>query len=220
MKKFEDVRNIQLLIVIDRISGIDLFSKQMSEIPIDPTLISGFLQAISSFGKDIKISTETKKKALQELAFHHFLFVFEEGENVRSALLLLKSPSQEIKNSLSRFTQDVESKFSDFIKEQSGETLDNEILNNMVEENYKISLSYVHELKIQDIDEKSLSKWEKIIIKHFQESQNGYYLDRFIEEFVYVYYNGKELDFLKAILNLKKKRILIPIIPELNKKLK
>jgi hypothetical protein len=70
VKYFDDARNIQLIMVIDNSTGLETYTKSLGDVPVDPTLIAGFLQAITSFGntlvpqsykKDSKSQIEPKK---------------------------------------------------------------------------------------------------------------------------------------------------------------
>jgi len=99
-------------------------------------------------------------------------------------------------------------------------SLNDNLVNPIVEKHFKISLSYNH---ILDLDEtyniQSFNKWEKIIIKQFQseEFESGRYLDKFISEFGHIFYQGKELELAKATLDLKNQGILKPVTPHFQK---
>ena len=220
-KKFEDARNIQLLMMIEKDSGVSIFSKQISEIPLDPILISGFLQAITSFGSSLKISKEkAQQQALNELAFYHFRIIIEQEEFINTALLLLRTPSRELKQNLKNFNEEVSFKFRKELEKWQGEVFESELIDPYVNKHFNISLSYVHVIKEGEIKEnQSYTKWEKIIIEEFHSEnlKKGHYLDKFVSDFAQIHYPGKQYELLKAILNLKKMGLLVPVIPKFSK---
>ncbi|MFX1327533.1 MAG: hypothetical protein ACFE91_05240 [Promethearchaeota archaeon] len=220
MSKFEDARNIRLLMIIEKDSGVPIYSTQISEIPLDPILISGFLQAITSFGSSLKFSKEKDpEKNLNELSFYHFRVIVEQEGYVSIALLLLRTPSQTIKQNLKSFVEELNFSFRNMFENWSGEAIDNKLVDPLINKYFQISYSYAHILNKNNIKEdQTFNKWEKIVIKEFQSEslKEGYYLDKFSSDFAQILYPGKEYELLKAILNLKDRQILIPLIPKLS----
>lgn len=56
--KYMDVLNLNYVLVSDRLSGLNIYEQMISGKEMDPTLLSGFLQAISSFGIELTHSEE------------------------------------------------------------------------------------------------------------------------------------------------------------------
>lgn len=214
---FDDSRNIQLLMIIQKESGLNLYSKHFTETPIDPILIGGFLQAISTFGTTMEFSSKKMaRKSLNELSFYHFRIIIDEGRYVKSAVLLLRSPSQKLKESIDDFNKEIEFECKNVIENWKGEVLPDELVDPIIEKHFNISLSYLHKLSPVEIeDKKSLSKWERIIIKQFQKEGfiSGKHIDKFISEYAHIFYPKKELEFIQAAISLKKKNLLQPLIP-------
>ncbi|MFX1308020.1 MAG: hypothetical protein ACFFDG_14530, partial [Promethearchaeota archaeon] len=218
MSKFEDARNIRLLMIIEKDSGVPIYSTQISEIPLDPILISGFLQAITSFGSSLKFSKEKDhEKNLNELSFYHFRIIVEQENYINIALLLLRTPSQTLKQNLRSFVEELNFSLRKMFEDWQGEVLDNKLIEPFVNKYFQISFSYAHILNKNNLKEdQKFSKWEKIVIKEFESEslKEGYYLDKFISDFAQILYPGKEYELLKAILSLKDKEILMPLIPK------
>ncbi|MGV9198930.1 MAG: Ig-like domain-containing protein, partial [Promethearchaeia archaeon] len=70
-QKLEDVENIQYLLIITKYGGVPVFSKSLADVPIDESLVSGFLSAISSFGAEIgsKMKKEKTTGGLEEASY-------------------------------------------------------------------------------------------------------------------------------------------------------
>ncbi len=99
-KKIEAAKNLQHILIIHKLSGACLFSYSCSEMAFDPDLVSGFLQAISSFGTEVS-SQET---GLEEIKYHGFVVALSEGELVRSAFICNQTPESTLRSGIKYFT--------------------------------------------------------------------------------------------------------------------
>jgi len=124
-----------------------MFSKSLAEVPIDESLVSGFLSAISSFGAEI--STKMKKNlkgGLEELSYQQFKIILDEGQHVRVALLLLRRPSDSLKERLHAFTEAFEKHFQAQIVNFKGEVLQDMAVTPLIEHAFEADLLYPHRL--------------------------------------------------------------------------
>ena len=78
------LRVAHYLLIIYKLSGLCLFSYKFSPGEFDPDLISGFLQAIQSFGSEFSTSQES---GMRRLSYKDFEISIEEGEFIRVALV-------------------------------------------------------------------------------------------------------------------------------------
>ncbi len=228
MNRFEDARNIQLLMIINRESGAEIFSKALSGVPVDPTLVSGFLQAITSFGKELlaedKVEAmhgpktflaKTKGKAeVRVLEFHHFKIVLEETVHIRVALLLLKNPSPRLLKALHKFAEQSEKRFGSQVDQLRGRQLTDEDTWELTEECFEPSLIYVHMTDLVNARLINPTKWEKVVLEEIQKAPfNGEaYLDTLQEQIAHRHI-GKELEIVDAGLSLRRKNVLIALSP-------
>ncbi|MHA1734579.1 MAG: Ig-like domain-containing protein, partial [Promethearchaeota archaeon] len=225
LNHFEDARNAQLLMVINREAGTEIYSKSLSGVPVDPTLVSGFLQAISQFGKEIKVDGKAgsglkkgkgpRKEGLQELAFHHFKIVLQESMHFRVALLLLKSPSERVLDALRHFTEQVEKRFGTKTDILSGKQLDEGDIWDLIEKFLEVSLIYVHIIDFESARIKQLDHWEQLVLEGIEHAPffGEAYLDK-VQDHLAQEHVGKELEILKAALSLRERKALIPLAPE------
>ncbi|MHA1131120.1 MAG: hypothetical protein ACTSQQ_09945, partial [Candidatus Helarchaeota archaeon] len=107
LKKIEAAENLQHILIIHKLSGTCLFSYPCSALNFDPDLVSGFLQAISSFGTEVS-SEET---GLEEIKYQGFVVALSEGELIRSAFICNHRPDRTLLSSIKYFTIKFEDEF-------------------------------------------------------------------------------------------------------------
>ncbi|WP_457919335.1 hypothetical protein [Candidatus Lokiarchaeum ossiferum] len=95
---FDDAINLHHIMIIHKATGVSLFFKSFAEEELDPDLISGFLSAVQSFGKEIK-----SQKSLNELSYGDKILLFSDGVFIRVTLVLGKSASPYMKRNLAKF---------------------------------------------------------------------------------------------------------------------
>lgn len=111
--KFRDM--FRRILIIDPLSGLNLFSMSNEEQSVDDAIVSGFLSAIDSFAYEIG----TKKEGIKEKEINYQGFVVEiiSGEILNVALLLTKPANQIFKERMKHFIHQFESQYSDKITE-------------------------------------------------------------------------------------------------------
>ncbi|MHA2186462.1 MAG: Ig-like domain-containing protein, partial [Promethearchaeota archaeon] len=146
-QKLSDVENIQYCLILTKDGGIPVFSKSLAEVPIDETLISGFLSAISSFG--VEIGSKIQKSeggGLEELSYKQFKIIINEGNYVKVALLLLRRPQESLKKKLKSFNNIFEETYKERLVAFSGEMFDEVQVTKLMEESFETDLLYPHQV--------------------------------------------------------------------------
>jgi hypothetical protein len=144
-QKLSDIENIQYILILTP-HGIPCYSKSLADVPIDETLISGFLSAISSFGDEIGTKITTAEGGLEELSYRQFKIIINEGTYSRVALLLLKRPSVSIKEKLQKFNTTFEDIYKDRLIDFSGEVFEDAPVTKLIEEIFEADLLYPHQV--------------------------------------------------------------------------
>ncbi len=111
--KFRDI--FRRILIIDPVSGINLFSMSNEEQKVDDSIVSGFLSAIDSFAYEIG----TKKEGIKEKEINYQGFVVEiiSGEILNVAILLTTPANQIFKERMKHFIHQFEFQYSDKITE-------------------------------------------------------------------------------------------------------
>ena len=84
-----DILNLDYIMVTDKKSGLNVYSQNLSEKTIDATLISGFLQAIHSFGIEL-IKVEDQSQTIK-LEYKDSIILMSEFVNIRLILIMKKN---------------------------------------------------------------------------------------------------------------------------------
>ncbi len=95
---FDDAINLEHILVLYKGTGTCVFFKSFGSEAIDPELISGFISAVSSFGKEM-----VAQKALNEITYGDKMLLLADGEYIRVALVLSKKASIILRKHLTEF---------------------------------------------------------------------------------------------------------------------
>ena len=224
---FEDTQNYFMLMLIDREAGTQIYSKTFLEFPVDPTLMSGFLHAIVTFGQrmfsedkkedhcgDSKIA---EKEGIQEINFLNFKVIMAVTSHLRTALITRKRPSQRIVDNFTVFADQVENRFCENFEKRRYKEIEEEEISDLIEIYFQPTLISFHILDPFAKVSSKMDHWEKIDIKYIKNAPfyGEGYLEKF-QELININYNAKNnYECLQAILSLKAKGILVPLTPEL-----
>jgi len=154
-RRFGDIENMQYVLIIHKETSTSIFSQTFTEMPIDSTLISGFLSAISTFGKEIGHNVAgsqqnafaaqgDKKTGLEELSYQQFKIVVIEGYYVRTAVLLLKSASPTLRSKIRQFNAEFEAEYLSTLEHFSGKIPTPEPILELIEKILFADLLYPH----------------------------------------------------------------------------
>ncbi len=95
---FDDAINLEHILVLYKGTGTCVYFKSFGSEAIDPELISGFISAVSSFGKEM-----VAQKALNEITYGDKMLLLADGEYIRVALVLSKKASIILRKHLTEF---------------------------------------------------------------------------------------------------------------------
>jgi len=217
-QQLSDVQNIQYMMIIHKERGLPMFSHAFSDVPIEETLISGFLSAISSFGSEIGQSVKSDKKGmfLDELSYQQFRISMYEGKNIRTALLLLKPASRTLKEKMSAFNRAVETHFGDEIEKWTGKQLKPNAVIEIIEQILKADLLYYHNVVEKRVSEVKKVYGRKSLQYRILEEAAKEYNNRFRIPDMLNHMSGfdfKEVNTFNAIAELRDQKVLFAINP-------
>ncbi len=226
-RRFGDIENMQYVLIIHKETSTSIFSQTFTEIPIDSTLISGFLSAISTFGKEIghKVSNSQqgaftaqgdKKTGLEELSYQQFKIVVIEGYYVRTAVLLLKSASPTLRSKIRQFNAEFETEYLSILEHFSGKIPSPEPILELVEKILFADLLYPHNVipskaknYLGTVKKKSTTA---LVIKEAENSFNNAFRVR--EMIVKMAgYGKKEVDTFNVVEKLRQEQVVFAVNP-------
>ncbi len=129
---FKDVKNIQAVMFIQRLSGLPFFTKNYTNFDQkNNSLLSGFIQAITIFGEQMingSISDDQKKKGKEiyskniiELNFKYFHLLICDYQSVRSLLILREHSSERLKKQFYWLSIEIDAKLGNKIVNFTGD---------------------------------------------------------------------------------------------------
>ena len=218
-QRFKDLRNIQAIIIIHKLSGIPLYSKSYSILEKDQNeLFSGFIQALTILSEELSenesVDTEMVEKII-ELDLIHFKCLITDEEDVRVAFVLKQKSSERLKNQIREFIMALNLNIYKQLENWDGsldkfQSLIPSILNGYFE------LYYKEPFIIRDPDsrakickEHELSSMEKHIlnvIDSIMKNETSFYLDKLIKLVV----EQNENLVIDALESLIRKGLILP----------
>ncbi len=228
-RKFADIENIQYILMLNKESSVEIFSRAFTEIPIDGSLISGFLSAIGSFGQEIggkvtNTTTEGDKTAiaqdkggLEELSYRQFKIIVVNGIYIRTAILLLKSATPSLKEKVRKFIELFEHNYADQLKQWSGKVPDPDPIIELIEQALNADLLYTHNIVPDKVSPylKSVKKDSTgaMIIRTAESVsfQNTFKVREMLNRMAA--FGVKEVDTFNSVHDLRKQGIIFAINP-------
>ena len=196
--KYMDVLNLNYIIVSDKNSGLCIYEQMISDKSINSTLVSGFLQAISSFG--IELSGSDEQSQTIKLEYKKLKIIMSEYKNYRIINIFEDNPSEEFTEALGLLSHELDKNYGKFLENFDGELTQFKGINSLIEKHLQISLIYP--LKIVLSDNLKLNKSEKSIVKKASDIMKKNNADHF-----YISYLITEREF-----NPKRAEIILKLI--------
>lgn len=210
-KILDDLINISYIMIIHKDIGVSIFNKQISSDQIDSDLISGFLQAISEFRKELSKTPTAASKGF-EMDYYDFKIVITDGDYIRVALILEGSPSDQLKENQIAFTNALETKYKSHLEKFDGDLSPFKDADSLIESFFNISLMYP--LQLTSFQEAfKLNTLEKALIEiaeQIQKEKNFFFISNLLS-FGLAGRKESRDQIISAILSLKNKGILKPI---------
>ncbi|MFX1344561.1 MAG: hypothetical protein ACFFAI_05610 [Promethearchaeota archaeon] len=228
-QRFKDLRNIQAIVIVHKLSGIPLYSRSYSILEKHKKeLFSGFIQAITTVGEEFSEKeesieeSEVSQKAygvekIIELDFKYFYCLIADKDDVRAVFILREKSSERLKSQISNLILALNLKLSMELENWDGsldkfEELVPTIINEYFELHYKGSFRLSEKMDLLKMrKEKDLDKLEirtlNVIQSAAKRNNNVVNLDNIIE---LVSEENKDL-IIVAIERLIEKKLISPI---------
>ncbi len=146
--KCMDIMNLDYLIVTNKISGLSVYEQKFTSKQLNGTLISGFLQALSSFGIEL-MKVENQSQTIK-LEYKDSIVLMSEFVNVRLILIMKESPSKYLLYSLEDLAYDIYKNYGNLIDQFDGDVRKFKGIENLLIKHLNIAI--VYPLRLVDID--------------------------------------------------------------------
>jgi hypothetical protein len=141
---FSDILKVDLILIIHKEIGVAIIKENFTEQQLDGDLISGFLQAITSFKYEIKKGSGEGIRESILLDYRDYKILLEDGKFIRFALVLNAEPSENLKKAQSDFIIDFENKYYKYLKEFSGEVAPFRDAMQLINKHFNMSIARPH----------------------------------------------------------------------------
>jgi hypothetical protein len=143
-----DVINLDYLMVTDKRSGLNVYTQNFTQKEIDAALISGFLQAIHSFGIEL-IKVEDQSQIIK-LEYKDSIVLMSEFVNVRLILIMKERPSRFFLYSIEELTYDIYKIYGSMIESFNGDVKKYQSIEDLLKQH--LNAAFIYPLKIAQIE--------------------------------------------------------------------
>ncbi|MFX1420125.1 MAG: hypothetical protein ACFE9N_14505, partial [Promethearchaeota archaeon] len=208
---FDDAINLEHVLVLYKGTGTCIYFKSFGSEKIDPELISGFISAISSFGKDL-----VSQEELNEISYGDKMLLLSDGEHIRVALVLSKKASLILRRNLMEFIHVFEKAYASDLPNWRGQLNIFRDAGGIVDELLSTSIILPHEITYEHSTAKALKKPQsrdvlKIANNLMKDSErNFFFIATLLKEATEK--TGKDTaEIFMGIKELRDTKILMPI---------
>ncbi|MFW9867940.1 MAG: hypothetical protein ACFFEN_17740, partial [Candidatus Thorarchaeota archaeon] len=205
--KFKDILSLNYLMISDIKSGVNVYEQIFARKTIDPSLISGFLDAIRNFG--VELTGSYKKSETLTLDYQDSIILMNEAEDFRLILVMSDKPSEDFTNCITNLAKDIEEKYGILIRKFKGGVVTQFAgISDLIE--IHLNASFASALKIVFNKKVKLSTLEKSVIQKASEIMNQTNLDYFYTTFL-MPDQKFDPEMTKVIFDLIDKKVFQPI---------
>ena len=207
INKFMDILNLNYIIVIEKKSSLNVYDKAFTEKRFDSTLISGFLEAIRTFGLDISGSEERSQTI--KLEYQNSKILMSDFKHFRLIFILKDLPSPQFYEVINDLSLKIEEKYGNYLKEFKGNLQPFEGIENLLKSH--LGTSFLYPLKLVGPGRMKISPTEKSLINNAIAVMKKNQLDYFYITHLMAgkVFNSKEVE---ALYSLIIKRIFNPFV--------
>ena len=205
--KYMDVLNLDYFIIIEKRTGLNIYEKILAGKDMDASLITGFLEAIRSFG--IELTGANEQSQTIKLEYQQSKIIMSEFKDFRILLIMKENPSQDFLDSIKSLSYDIDNTYGEDIAHFTGNIDKFANIKDLLDQHLETSLIYPLELKPQDV---KITSDEKVIINRAKEVMKMRNTDYFFLSYLLYAKKGFQVKDAETVLNLISKKIFQPKI--------
>ncbi|MFX1552285.1 MAG: hypothetical protein ACFFB9_18220, partial [Promethearchaeota archaeon] len=158
--EYMDALNIEYFILSEKNSGLSIYDQIIAGDEMDSTLISGFLQAIRSFG--IELTKSRHESQTIKLEYQDSKILMSEFKDFRLVFIMKDNPSEGFLQSIDLLSKEIDDKLGKNLENFDGDTSEFKDIRKILENHLQIAL--VYPLKVTKSKKIKVSQNEKSII--------------------------------------------------------
>jgi hypothetical protein len=205
--KFFDILNLNYVMITEKRTSLNVYEQSFTKANIDPTLISGFLSAIRSFGLELT-NVEDEAQTIK-LEYHNSKILMSDFKDFRIILIMKENPSHKFFDSIKKLSHDIDQKYGKELETFKGDLRPFQDLELVL--NNDLGTALLYPLRVVNIKNVKLNPIEKSLMNKAIDMQSNlnldhFYITRILEE------NGDDPKVLASLFNLVDKKIFQPVI--------
>ncbi|MHA1987800.1 MAG: hypothetical protein ACW98D_14285 [Promethearchaeota archaeon] len=154
--KYMDVLNLDYFIIIEKRTGLPIYEQILASKNIGASLITGFLEAIRTFG--IELTGANEQSQTIKLEYQQSKIIMSEFKDFRILLIMKENPSQDFLDSIKELSYDVDATYGDQIANFTGNISNFKNVKELLDKHLETSLIYPLKVETQGIKVKSEEK--------------------------------------------------------------
>ncbi len=183
LEKCSDLMNLHYVIVLDKKSGIYIYSNSFKNVKeLDTTLISGFLQAIRNFGDEV--IEEAKGTKTVKIEYKNSIIIMTEFVNLRLIVIMKQKPSENFGYDIESLAYDIYKYFGKQIDKFTGILKPFRSINKLVEHHLNVSFLYPLSVDLSLKYKTKLGQDEKNMVKRaldfLKENNSNYFYSLYL----------------------------------------
>lgn len=200
--KCKDVLSMNYFMVIDKETGLCVYEEVFSGKNIDSTLISGFLDAIRSFGIELTGSYQQSKTI--KLEFRDSKILMVEFKNFRLIIIMNENLSNDFLKSITDLSYEIDKEYGHLLSNFNNDVTPFKGIKTLVRKH--LNTSFLAPLKVVEKKNIKLNSAERIEYNKALDFMKENYLDYFFTSFL-LKQHEYEPSKIKSIFNLIEKNI-------------
>jgi hypothetical protein len=203
--QYMDVINLDYFIIIHKKSGLNVYEQILASKSIDASLITGFLEAIRTFG--IELTGADEQSQTIKLEYQKSKILMSEFKAFRILLIMKENPSQDFLESIKTLSYDIDNKYGERIENFEGNVTPFQGIKDLLDQHLQTSLIYPLHIVKQDV---KLNSDEKSMLNRANRVMQRKNKDYFIVTNLLSIRKGFYAKEAEIILNLIQKKVFQP----------
>ena len=204
--KFMDILNLNYVIMIEKKSSLNVYDQSFTGQKFNSTLVSGFLEAIRTFGLDISGSGEHSQTV--KLEYQDSKILMSDYKSFRLIFIMKEIPSSQFYGVIEELSLEIEETYGEFLINFKGNLQPFEGLESLLRKHlgtaflYPLKLSGTGKMKLNPVERALINKSIEVMKKN---RMDYFFVTQLIQE---ITFDSKEIE---ALYSLIIKRVFNPM---------
>ena len=155
-----DILNLHYVLIIEKKSTLNVFDQTFTERKMNTVLLSGFLEAIRTFG--IELTGSKEHSQIIKLDYHNSKILMAEFKNFRLILIMKELPSESFYDSISALSFEIEEKYGSYLETFKGDLEPFTKIEELIKKH--LGTTFLYPLKVVETSKAKISTNERTLI--------------------------------------------------------